>query len=601
MFRNSNEDRNFTTLQILKLIMKDIFHVMPMLMTAIMLLQLVIVFMNVGIIYSTSKIIDSALASLSMNDKFQTTIYWMLKLFICHAVTIVCEKVIFKLKNIDVTYKTELFHNKLADFNETLSLEAADIPSISDMFWKAKDALYQDRMLQVIESGYNIFLNSIKILSISTLLASYHLGFIFLAIISVIPTYIVQIIYNKKLYILRNKQIKRVRRRDYLWQLLTKKESIREMQTLGFEEYITELNYKLRSELFVEENLLRKSGNKLNLICNLCKSFFYMISIGFSIILLVNSKITIGAFSACISAFLSLQNATQNIVYSFTSLHENCKYANDYYQFFYLQTDNYNGNVRLCGDIESIILNNVSYSYPNRDDLALDNINFRIHKGERVILVGENGSGKTTLTKVLAGLYKPASGDLLYNNINFEELHIQSIYEKISIVTQNFMKYSMTLRQNIGISNMKEINNDSKINNIVALLGLENVVDKLGGVDTELGLEFGGAEISGGEWQKVAIARAMFKDNNFMILDEPTSALDPLIEYNLLKSFLEITKDKTSIIVSHRVGLCRFADRIIVMKKGKIVEEGTHEELLQRNGEYALIWGKQAKWYKDII
>lgn len=162
---------------------------------------------------------------------------------------------------------------------------------------------------------------------------------------------------------------------------------------------------------------------------------------------------------------------------------------------------------------------------------------------------------------------------------------------------QDFVHYHFSLRENICISDFTRREDEERIRGVVQAVGIQELVQGLGGLDAQLGREFGGSELSGGEWQKVAIARGLFRDSGLILLDEPTSALDPLVEYEILTGFLKLIQGKTSVIISHRVGICRHADKVVVMKAGKVVECGGHEELVRAGGEYARIWGEQAKWY----
>ena len=173
-----------------------------------------------------------------------------------------------------------------------------------------------------------------------------------------------------------------------------------------------------------------------------------------------------------------------------------------------------------------------------------------------------------------------------------------SLYSYLSIIPENFMSYSLTLRENIAISDLKHLEDDMLINNSLASLGLQSLLSEVGGLDEQLGREFGGKELSGGQWQKIAIARGLFKTSELIILDEPTSALDPLLETEILQQFIEIAKNKTAVIISHRVGLCKLADRIVVMKAGQICEIGTHHELIEKDGEYKRLYTAQEQWYQ---
>lgn len=192
---------------------------------------------------------------------------------------------------------------------------------------------------------------------------------------------------------------------------------------------------------------------------------------------------------------------------------------------------------------------------------------------------------------------RPARGGVYHDGRDIARIRKSGLYQDVSLVPQDFVHYHFSLRENICISDFTRREDEERIRGVVRAVGIQELVQGLGGLDAQLGREFGGSELSGGEWQKVAIARGLFRDSGLILLDEPTSALDPLVEYEILTGFLKLIRGKTSVIISHRVGICRHADKVVVMKAGKVVECGGHEELVRAGGEYGRIWGEQAKWY----
>lgn len=200
-------------------------------------------------------------------------------------------------------------------------------------------------------------------------------------------------------------------------------------------------------------------------------------------------------------------------------------------------------------------------------------------------MVGENGSGKTTLAKLLARLYQAESGSIFFGTQDICELDLNDFYRHISIVSQDFVKYEMSVRENIAVSDWREMENTDKIRRTLEAVGLGELASE-GGLEEMLGTEFGGRELSVGQWQRAAIARGLFKSSSLIILDEPTAALDPVMETEVLRMYLEMAREKTAVIISHRIGICREADKIIVMKDGRAVEVGDHEELMEKRGEY---------------
>ena len=308
--------------------------------------------------------------------------------------------------------------------------------------------------------------------------------------------------------------------------------------------------------------------------------------------------ITVGQFAACISAFGGLQAMTEALISMVADQNGKADFVGDFYDFFDNATET-EGDKPFDKFQNEIAARNVCFAYPVNNKEVLHDVSFTIKKGERVVIVGENGSGKTTLSKIIAGVYEPCSGEVAYDGENAKEYERAGFYRQFSVISQDFVRYQLTMRENIGMSTPNQMHNDEKLLQSAKAADIEQIVRRVGGLDTQLGREFDGVELSSGEWQKISIARGLNKDADIIILDEPTSALDPLVEYDILKKFVDLTEGKTSVIISHRVGLCRFADRIIVMQDGRVAGNGTHEELLGSNAEYKRIWNEQAKWYAE--
>ena len=236
--------------------------------------------------------------------------------------------------------------------------------------------------------------------------------------------------------------------------------------------------------------------------------------------------------------------------------------------------------------IDGITLSNVSFQYPNSEHFALKNINFKVRANEKIAIVGENGAGKSTLVKLLLGLYQPTEGNIV-NNIT-----------KVSAVFQNYQRYKMTLKDNIEISD--EDSDNMRINHsaVKAALPIDDKETLPQGIDTMLSREFDGVDLSGGQWQRVALARGLYRSHDVIVLDEPTAAIDPIEETELYKKFVSLAQNCIVFLVTHRLGSIRIADRIIVMHDGQIIEEGTHDRLLSLNNIYAKMFKAQSEWYE---
>jgi ATP-binding cassette subfamily B protein len=242
----------------------------------------------------------------------------------------------------------------------------------------------------------------------------------------------------------------------------------------------------------------------------------------------------------------------------------------------------------------------VGFKYRNADQWALRNLSFTLHAGEKLALVGENGAGKTTIAKLLARLYDPVEGQILLDGIDLREYNPDSLRQAIGVIFQDFVRYQMTASRNIAVGKIEELENQERIGK-AALQSLANtVIEKLPNQYNQMiGRRFtDGIELSGGEWQKMAIGRAYMRDAQVLVLDEPTAALDARAEYEVFQRFTDLTRGKSAILISHRFSTVRMADRILVLEKGQLKEIGTHEELLVQQGHYAELFELQAQGYR---
>ena len=248
----------------------------------------------------------------------------------------------------------------------------------------------------------------------------------------------------------------------------------------------------------------------------------------------------------------------------------------------------------------AIEFRNVSFRYPGNSRLVLNGLNFHLHPGERVALIGENGEGKTTIVKLITRLYDPTEGQVLLDGVDLREYRLEDLYREIGVIFQDFMRYEMTARENIAVGRIEEID-DLKMLETAARKSLADaVIGRLpGGYDQMLGRRFEtGVDISGGEWQKVALARAYLRDAQLLVLDEPTAALDARSEFEVFQRFAELTAGKMALFISHRFSTVRMADRIVVLENGKIAEEGSHEQLARLGGRYKEMFEMQAASYR---
>ncbi len=457
---------------------------------------------------------------------------------------------------------------------------------------RAEKAVTDETLSNVFNHVLRFIRAGVQVLSIAGVLAGYSLWLLPLALLSVLPYLISRMIRGKEFYCVKRHQAKKTRLLAYLWGLFTSRQTAKEMRVMGFDGYVTDKWCDTRDEVSEELWKVQKKDVISLLFCDGFRIVGYGISLIIVLWLALEGTVSIGVFGAAVAAFLSLQNSMQNFLEGLGRFPEQLLHAADYYSFLDMQSES-DGVIHYPGLHDSITLEKVSFKYPNSESYALKALTLTIRKGERLAILGENGSGKTTLSKVLLGLYPAESGSVLYDGTAVGAFSKDSFFAQVSAIAQDFVSYKLTLRENISISDQSRMENDFDIKAALVNSGAgENW-----NLDETMGREFGGRELSGGQWQKLAIARGLFKSSELIVLDEPTSALDPLIETEILSKFIQATEGKTALIISHRIGLCKLVDRIIVMKEGRIVEDGTHEALLRMNAEYTRLFTEQAKWY----
>lgn len=428
------------------------------------------------------------------------------------------------------------------------------------------------------------------------ILISFSPYLLIFAILSTPLSMLISILSERALKKLRHAQTQKTRETEYLWGLFCKKESVKEMRVFGASAFLRGKWLKKRDEMIREEVGVQSRILMFSNGGDVVKNLFYGINIALAVVLMIRGELSIGEFTACLGLFGSLQTCLVEFMYNIQSFSESLHMAQEYYEFMDLP-DKQDGTDECGGFSDNIMLSGVSFRYPNTEKPAINNINLTIKKGEHIVVVGENGSGKTTLSKLITSCYEPQSGNITIDGQNVNNLKRRSYLKNFSIVSQNFVRYNMTLRENVAMSDTTAMYDEQRLDMAAGAAGFDGTADMVGGYDTQIGREFGGTELSGGQWQKLAVARGLFRDAPIIILDEPTAALDPLVEYEILTDFTEMIRNRTSVIISHRIGICTSADRIIVMKDGYVAEEGTHEELLEKGGEYSRMWSAQADWY----
>ena len=355
-----------------------------------------------------------------------------------------------------------------------------------------------------------------------------------------------------------------------------------------------------------------KKAMLLSNIPNIFQQILTLVLTLYFLHMVFTDKLTVGEFTFLQRMMFSLVWRITEIVDIFSrEIAENYKYIEKY--------ENFTGNINKHqfnelsdyslhdfnlsdGEFNELCFEGVTYSYPNQEGRAVENVNFKIKKGEVVSLLGYNGSGKTTLSKLMCGILKDYDGKITLNGKDIKDFTDENLYRYFGIGFQDFTKYSLSLKENIGFGMIEKINNEDEINKAVEKGNLKDIIETLpNGTDTIIGKEFdsSGQDLSGGQWQRVILSRAYMGEPEVLILDEPTASIDPLEEMRMLLHFKDIVKDKTALLISHRIGFARLSDRICIMKDGLIVENGTHDELINQKGFYYELFTSQQELYID--
>ncbi|MEZ2334515.1 ABC transporter ATP-binding protein [Mucilaginibacter sp. RCC_168] len=434
-------------------------------------------------------------------------------------------------------------------------------------------------------------------------LMAFNPWLIVLLLIAIIPAFLGESYFNDQSYALTRGQTPERRELDYVRYLGASDETAKEVKIFDLSGFIID-RFRLLSDKFYGDN------KRLAIKRSLWGTFFAMLgSLGYYaaylviIVRTVNGSVTIGELAFLAGSFRQLRTLLEGILTRFTAVSQGAIYLRDFFEFFEIVP-----KIKLAENAlpfpkiiqQGFTFENVGFRYVNSDRWANRHLNFTLFPGEKLALVGENGAGKTTLVKLLARLYDPTEGRILLDGIDLKQYDLTDLRLNVGVIFQDYLRYQMSFAQNIAVGKISEKDNRPLIENSARQSLADLLAAKLpGNYDQQLGKRFAdGVELSGGEWQKVALARAYMRDAQLLILDEPTSALDARAEYNVFERFAELTKGKSAVLISHRFSTVRMADRILVLEKGELVEIGSHAELLLKGGRYAELFDLQAAGYR---
>ncbi len=443
----------------------------------------------------------------------------------------------------------------------------------------------------------------VTLASLASVLTVHLPWLLLLLVIAVLPSFLGETHYAALGYSLLFQWTPERRLLDYLRYAGASDEMAKEVKLFNLSDFLVSRYARLSQEFYEANKRLAVRRNVVSTLFVTVGTLGYYSAYAVTIYLTVLGRFSIGALTFLAGSFRQSRDLIQRLLLSLSQVFEQSLYLSDLFTFFEVRprvTSRPGARAVPVPIRQGFEFRDVGFRYPGSEQWAVRHLSFRIAPGERVALVGENGAGKTTLVKLLARLYDPDEGCVLLDGVDLRDYDLDSLRRNIGVIFQDFVRYEFVLRENIAISQVDELDDEAKIREAARRSLADAVAARLAkGYDQMLGRRFdGGVELSGGEWQKVALARAYMREAQVLILDEPTAALDARAEYEVFLRFAELTRGRMAVLISHRFSTVRMADRILVLQGGQLVDQGTHDELLARGGLYAELFTLQAAGYR---
>ena len=459
------------------------------------------------------------------------------------------------------------------------------------------------RSLAIVNGGFYLLQNLLTLLSYSVLLIRFSWLLAVILFIATIPTFIVQNKFAELRFRVLSWRAPESRRLSYLEYLLTNLDAVKEIKLFGLGESFLNRYTKLFSTFLEEDEAIARKRSLASFGWGMLSTLTYYGAYAWIVFRAVAGAITLGDMTLYLNVFRGSQGMFQGILKGVSDLYENGLFMSNLFAFLALEPQMATAKNALPVPKkfkQGIEFRNVSFHYAGQSGLALHNVNLIIRPGEKIALVGLNGAGKTTLIKLLTRLYDPTEGQILLDGVDLREYDLAAWRRQIGVIFQDFVRYHLKASENIGLGQIELMEDRPRIEDSAQKSGASSVIERLPDkYDTTLGRWFSkGRDLSGGEWQKVALARAFMRECELLVLDEPTAALDAENELRVFQQFRELIAEKSAVLISHRFSTVRMADRIFVIEDGTINEQGTHEELLARGGTYARLFTLQAESYR---
>ncbi len=574
----------------------------PKVVVAGLFFRLLVSLVPVAILAVTKFIIDSIVHYRASQAPLPHYFWWLVVAeFLLAALATIFSRVIDFCDKVLADKFVRYISTRIMEHASKLDLTRYEDPLFYDKMERAR-VQGTDRVMMIQMTG-RLIQQVITTASLAASIFFFSPWLLLFLIVCVVPAFLGETHFAFVGYSLNFEQTTAKREMEYLRIVGGSKESAKELKLFGLGPFLVDRYRKLSDELHRQTVGLERRKLLVGALLTLLGTIGYYGTYGYVIFETVVGVLSIGSLTFLAGAIAGASSNIQQVFSTFSGIADQALFLTDLLEFFSVQPKIISkpGAIAAPRPLrEGFEFKNVSFSYPGASRLILNEINFRLSARERVALVGENGEGKTTIVKLLTRLYDPTAGQILLDGIDLREYDLEDLWKEIGVIFQDFMRYELTASENIGVGRIEDRDNSFRIRAAALKSLAEDVIRKLPkNYEQILGCRFeGGVDLSGGEWQKIALARAYLRDAQLLILDEPTAALDARSEHEVFERFAELTRGKTSLLISHRFSTVKMADRILVLEQGRIAEQGPHEQLLKNRGRYAEMFELQAASYR---
>ena len=490
----------------------------------------------------------------------------------------------------------------IIDKSISLDLQFYEDPVFYDNMQNARRRA-DSSALAIVTSISQVAQQLITLISLVVLLVGFSPWLAVVVILAAVPNFLSNSRFAEMAFRALTHRAPEARLLSYIENLLTSNETVKEIKLFGLGESLKQRYEDLFTQFLEEDTSIARRNTYASLAWGMLSNLAYYGSYIWVIVRTITRAITLGDMTMFLSVFRQSQRAVQMLLENFSRLYENNLYLDNLLDFLKIEPAleiPKNGKIAPVPILEGVRFENVSFKYPGSEKYVLKNVNLFIKPGESIALVGLNGAGKTTLIKLLTRLYDPTEGRITLDGTDLRDFDLQSLHQRFGVIFQDFVRYQFSVKENIGFGQVEELENQERIEVAADKGGATEVIAELPeGYETVLGRRWNrGHELSGGQWQKIALSRAFMRKAEVLILDEPTSALDAEAEYEIFLRFRELMQGRVAVLISHRFSTVRMADRIVVLSEGRIIELGSHEELMARNQSYAHLFNLQAEGYR---